>query len=280
MVMRNFTDRLHAKMESELQITTTAVTEEPARSIACFSVVEKATQELKEFLKDYEFSESQEEILFFKEIKPRFSHLLDYYGEVAYIMAERPSGDRKTLIQYFRKVIAHNRAYMNRHKILHSYYKLDRSSEDNLLFRRYTNFEPLYPEYSGDMDTSFSTISSKIFSKLMAFEKLNDMLANEIEKLKRRPISSPGEKKKTKDLVWTDSKANLVELGYSIYNRGSVNYGKAELADIMLALEMVFQVQIGNYYRIYVDLCSRKKSRTPYLDSLKENMERRMDERL
>jgi hypothetical protein len=65
-----------------------------------------------------------------------------------------------------------------------------------------------------------------------------------------------------------------------LYCRGSLNHGNADVKDIITELEYLFNVQLGNFYRTYFDMGIRKKSRTPYLDSLKETLERRMDEGL
>lgn len=279
--MIQFANQLNSEIEQELNLVAIGPDREALKAKASFEIIDLALHRLKDFIKSYQFKSSEEEIKFFKEIKPQFHHLLIYYSELAFIESNKPIGDRKTLIVYLRKVIDRNSEFVERHKMLHSYYHLGHTAEDELLFLRNSVHPSLYPENSVDLDTSFSTKSSAVLSKLLAFEKLNDHMAREIEYLKRGAevvINTPDKKKDL--LVWTDSKAALVELAYALLARGSANYGKADLNQIMQTLEMAFGVQAGNYYRTFVDLSNRKKGRTPFLDSLKEGLLRKMDERL
>lgn len=46
----------------------------------------------------------------------------------------------------------------------------------------------------------------------------------------------------------------------------------------MVCLEESFNVKVGNFYRVFQGQRIRKKSRTTFLDTLKENLIKRMDE--
>lgn len=46
----------------------------------------------------------------------------------------------------------------------------------------------------------------------------------------------------------------------------------------MNALSILFNTDLGDYYRVYLNLKSRKKDRTSYLNSLVDNLIKRMDE--
>ena len=46
----------------------------------------------------------------------------------------------------------------------------------------------------------------------------------------------------------------------------------------MMALETVFNIDLGEYYRTYVSIRERKIDRTKYLNLITENLVRRMDE--
>lgn len=278
--MIQFANRLHREMEQQLELVALKEDRESLKARKSFEVVNQTLHQLKDFIKTYQFTSSAEEIHFFKDLKPRFHHLMIYYGEKTFIESNKPHGDRDTVVKYLRGIVKEHSKFIKRHKIIHSYYQLGRTQEDELMFLRNAVSTSIYPEYNIDLDTTFCTKSSTILSKLMAFEKINDELAGEIEHLKNgvQTLLNPEIKKST--LVWTDSKAALVELAYALLARGSANYGKAELSQIMSTLEIAFNIQTGNYYRTYVDLSSRKKGRTPFIDSLKEHLERRMDQNL
>src|SRR5690606_38136338 len=129
-----------------------------------------------------------------------------------------------------------------------------------------------------DLDQQFSTIGGSCFAKFMGFEKMIGYLLQKINHLENGGKELEAQRKHSS--TWTDSKSALVELAYALYCRGSINYGKADIKQIVSELEYLFNIHLGNFYRTYLDIAIRKKSRTPYIDSLKESLERRMDEGL
>jgi hypothetical protein len=147
---------------------------------------------------------------------------------------------------------------------------------DSLYFLRESDKDPLQPEYMLDIDLSFSTIHSFKLAKLQAFENLQHYLNNAIFLLDHPGlISSKDEKPRNR---WTDSKAALIELVYAMHSRGSINNGKGDVKQIVADLESFFNIQVGNFYRTFQSMRIRKKNRTAYLDTLKESLERRMDD--
>lgn len=80
------------------------------------------------------------------------------------------------------------------------------------------------------------------------------------------------------NLTWTGKKVFLIELGYSLYSSCDINGGKATISEIMDALSILFNTDLGDYYRVYLNLKSRKKDRTSYLNSLIDSLIKRMDE--
>lgn len=280
--MIRFTNQLLSEVEEQLAIEAIRHERAAVRARASFDIVNAAMVRLKDFMKEYVFADQQEEIRFFKEEKPKLHQLLIFYGEQTFIESNKPIRDRKSVIRYLSKVIEGNNNFIERHKLLHSYYHLGHYTEDHILFLRSSNHPLLYPEYRIDLDSSFSVESSLILSQLLAFEKLNEYYSRQIEQLKKGPeqvITSIADKKKY-NLVWTATKASFVELVYGIYSSGAANFGKADINQLMQGMESVFNIQIDNPYRTYVDLSNRKKERTPFLDNMKFNLEKNMDDKL
>lgn len=240
-------------------------------------IIQTTIRKLKKFIHNYTFKDQEEEILFFKEIKPQFIRELIYFTELFYIEANKPIGDRIILEDYYRQIIHRNRIYFERNQALYVYYRSGKTINDSLYFLRESDEEPMHPEYMLDMDLRFSTIHSFKLSKLQAFENLQNYLNNAISLL-----DHPGGLKSSKDEKaknrWTDSKAALIELVYAMHSRGSINNGKGDLKQIVSDLESFFNIQVGNFYRTFQSMRIRKKNRTVYLDTLKESLERRMDE--
>ncbi|UZJ63948.1 RteC domain-containing protein [Sphingobacterium sp. KU25419] len=278
--MDQYTTTLYNQMEKGLQETAIVPQRPMEKAKASFEIAEGIMEQLKEFIRGYTFADRMEEIRFFKSIKPKFHRYLIYFSELIYIEAEQPAADRRNRIAFYKLQIARNLSFIARYKSLHTYVRLGNDAEDEILFLREHGGQHVYPEYGGDIDRSFSTLSSSNLAKLQAFDMVNKYLSKQIDEVKQHRHSGVAPQQKATTLVWTDSKADLVELAYALYSKGSLNHGKVNIKDIIGTLENTFDIRIGNFYRIYTDLSLRKKSRTPYTDSMKEYLERRMDSTL
>lgn len=79
-------------------------------------------------------------------------------------------------------------------------------------------------------------------------------------------------------LKWTGSKVALIELLYGLHATSVVEGGRADIKQLAKGLEQLFNVNLGNYYRVYQDIRLRKKGQTQYIDSMKSQLIRKMDE--
>ena len=82
----------------------------------------------------------------------------------------------------------------------------------------------------------------------------------------------------SKLLQWTDSKVALVEFIYAIYAGKCFNNGNTSLKDIAFCCEVLFNIEVGDFYRIFLEIRNRKKNRTQFLDKLKDKIQKMMDE--
>ena len=53
---------------------------------------------------------------------------------------------------------------------------------------------------------------------------------------------------------------------------------QSNLKEIAFCCETLFDIEIGDFYRIFLEIRNRKKSRTQFLDKLKEKITQMMDE--
>ncbi|MBL7706620.1 MAG: RteC domain-containing protein [Taibaiella sp.] len=52
----------------------------------------------------------------------------------------------------------------------------------------------------------------------------------------------------------------------------------ADIRQIISALEGIFKIQLGDFYRVFLNIRIRQSSRTTFMDELKEKLIERMDE--
>jgi hypothetical protein len=79
-------------------------------------------------------------------------------------------------------------------------------------------------------------------------------------------------------LRWTDPKQGLIELIYSLKEKGAFNDGKADLSRITGYFEDVFSIKLGNISSNFQKVLSRKTGYTNYIDKLKDRLLGRIDE--
>jgi len=276
--MENFTSSLYAKMNEELEQLAMTADNILQRAERSYHVVEHTLEELKGYIIAYTFKDKQEEIRFFKEIKPMFLAELIYYMEVFQVESwKSPVGSEDEVAHYG---LGKKRVdfYFKRYNDLYTYYRKGGCEQDERYFlREDTAPELITPMSFSDMDPRFSTVYSFHFAKMQAYEQFSNYLQQCVYRLERpgmEPIKDESKKSRT---VWSDSKADLIELAYGIYARGSVNHGKADIKEIITAFELIFNVNLGNFYRTFQNLRIRKKNRTPYWDAAKNDLIKTMD---
>ena len=110
------------------------------------------------------------------------------------------------------------------------------------------------------------------------FEDLIQFLQIEIGKVESKNMmdSVAPEKLLNSNLNWTGSKTNLIELVYALQSSGSINSGTADIKEIALMLERVFNIDLGNYYQTFTEIRSRKSNPTKFIDNLKESLINRL----
>lgn len=261
----------------EIALTSENLLQRAERS---YTAVQQSLQKVKEFINSYTFYDQEEEIRFFKVLKPRFLKQLIYYWKIFHLEAEKPQRDKEGLMAWYKQKIERINQFFQASHSFYIYYRLLRSDKDERYFTRGADGYEILPEYSLEIDKQFCTVHSLRLAKLQAYEMLNEYLLSELYVL-QNPSYSAGLQylNNRPDTTWTDSKVDLIELGYSIQSRGSVNNGKADVKLVMNALEYAFNITTGNYYAVFQqNIRIRKKNRAVYLDKLRDALDKRMDD--
>ena len=78
-------------------------------------------------------------------------------------------------------------------------------------------------------------------------------------------------------MVWTGNKVDLVELIYALEKASCLNHGHVNIKEIVVYIEVVFNVDLGDYYHTFCEMRNRA-NRTAFLDRLTKVLNNRMDE--
>lgn len=238
----------------------------------------QALNKLKKFILKYKFQSESEEIEFFKFIKPHFLSKVIYYNKVYNIEMKRPSGGEAIIGKYLRSEFKKLKRYFNNNADFYAYYRAQNTYMDYKYFvRGKLDVQLNVDTFVFETDPKFSTSHDFKVARIIATDMLEVYIKNELIKLKRtdpedHKIYAPKVK-----LNWTDSKAAMIELIYALYYKGSLNNGQADIKEIAKYFEVVFNTDLGDVYRSYLEIKNRS-SRTKFLSGLKDVLNEKMTE--
>ena len=276
--MKDFVFNIRQRIESEIKNIQNSETHSASQIKQIISFIEERINELKIFIRNYSFKNEQEEILFFKELKPSVCCLLLYYIRLYHIEERRLGKTDFAQSVYLSKEL--KQVEKNNEQIgnFYQYYKSGNTNFDYLYFCR--------GSYNILLDTScnsfekerfFSTNHDYDVANIMANDLLKNYLIAEADKLNSQLYYQAIDVMYNHKMQWTDSKTSLVELIYALYSSGCINNGNISLKKMAQFTEAMFQIEIGDPYRTFLEIRGRKKSRTAFLDEMKNKLIETMD---
>lgn len=274
--MRKFTNELYQKMQLSIQEISNSGIAGYDYYKTCYHETIEISKKLKAFILDYQFSDEKEEIEFFKDIKPRFQSRLMYFKELIQVEVQKPLvSEKRLLAKYYRRSSNHYSVLASRNQIFLHYMRSNFDSGDHLLFVRSSDsFDFIQTDL--DLDENYSTPASAELAKLISYELVIEHLGKKIERLSSNSNTDPSTL--PRQLMWTGRKAALIELAYGLQSAGIVNNGNASVAQIIEALEYIFNVSTGKYYRVFQNIRIRQGSRTLFMEEVIKALNKRMDE--
>jgi len=242
---------------------------------------EKCIKQLRRKVIDIGFDSKDEEISFFKHIKPQIFSRLIYYVKLFSIESKRPRSSSKYQVKYLNNHINKLQVFFNDNLEFYHYYRRGATTLDEEYFIRGKSDLRLPTEsYHFFIDEQFSTCQDTTVATIMAYDMLIVYLQQEIKKIlnntnhnKINPMKQSSSK-----LFWTGSKTDLIELIYALHSSGAINSGTADIKEMASLFEKMFNVDLGNYYHTFIDIRARKCSKTKFLDRLTEVLIKRLND--
>lgn len=97
-------------------------------------VILKTLEKVKKKTIHHTFKSQQEEIQFFKSLKPRFVSKLIYYNEIHKIETRKPYGGERVLRKYLHKELNKLKRYFDDHLDFYKYYRTGSTYLDHKYF--------------------------------------------------------------------------------------------------------------------------------------------------
>lgn len=223
--------------------------------------------ELKQFASTYKFTSESEEIKFFKEIKPVFLSQFFYYKKVFALRLFDSFKDAKTRQANYYKILQQLERFVQKNLEFYEYCMTNTTYLDKHYFTRNKQTHK-----SIDRDEKFSTGYDTKLAKVLANELLKKYILDLLKKSQTDRSSDI-----YSALIWTGSKTDLIELIYALHSVDVFNNGTANIKVIASAFEDVFNISLGDYYRTFQDMRIRKRSQTPFLDTLRGSFTNRLN---
>lgn len=242
---------------------------------AVIPIIIQCLSEVKAYVLKNGFKNIDEEIHFFKNQKPVIISKLVYYNAIYKIETKKPYGGKEVMEAYLNKQLSKLKRFFDKNMAFYSYYRTDSDYLDHTYFvRGKHNIKLSLDTVYFETDHNFSTSHDYKVAKIIANDLIRDYLEDQLNN-----IGNDGKLPTLQKLNWTDSKTALAELIYAIQSQGVFNNGNIDIKAIVRVFERTFNVDLGDFYHTFLELKSRKKNRTKFLDSLKESVIRKMDKR-
>lgn len=280
MKQRFFHDALSnlKKKEERLSMKASKIIEE---SYSMTLLLKDLLAELKDFVIDSGFDSEQQEIDFFKNIKPQILGKLIFYNKVYRMETSCPVPNGKLLFKYFSGQLEQLKLIYKDYagsSDFYRYYKANRTDLDDRFFRLgniefYDGLNSVVFEMDAQFSTYYDYKVSRIISDDLLYQYLlRRMDPDESEKLCEE-ISLEAY---SKDIYWTDSKNALIELVYALHASGAVSNGRVGISKLAMLFEMAFRIKLGDLHHSFHRMKDRSGSKTYFLDQLTTNLEKYM----
>ena len=275
MTLEQYAHQLKMELENGLSLINLQGRDKLIQLESAFQHTEQVLGKLNGFVCTYTFDSQEEEIHFFKRIKPQFQSESIYYAELFILESNRPLTGKQAQRDYFVEEQRSLKGFMDRHRTLYNYMLLDQRHFDTQYFLRRARSDVSMPHgYHSTIDNRCCTVHSIQVSTLQAVLRINQYLQEMLHELDGRTVSITQAPK----LKWTAQKVQLVELIYALKVCNVFNHGEIGIKELARNLEQILGTKIGDIYRIFQEIRIRKKGRTVFLDSLREKLEGYMEE--
>ena len=276
--MESFFTSLMLKADRELHYLRTKYPSKEREAEEACKMLQVAYARLENFELSHVFSSAQEEITYYKVLKPKIGSQLIYFSGIYHIESERPKSGLRAGKEYLLRELEKIRDYFEDNIGFVCYYRSNENYLDHLYFQRKMTYPGQVSFSTRDPEKGYSVNYEFKAAKLLANDLLHTYLRDQLRALDEPAAPPVSTIPPRPDLKWSESKSALVELIYAIRETGALNFGKADIKEIAELCERTFHVKLGDYYRTFNDMRGRKTGRTKFLDTLRSALIARMEE--
>lgn len=267
-----------SKLNEQLSFIDLEIDDQVKKCENAIYIILKSIESVKKLVTKNSFKSDLEEIIFFKELKPQFTSKLIYYNMLYKIEMKRPNGGNRILKKYYINELLKLKSFFDNELDFYQYYRSGSIYLDYKYFQRGKfDIKLALDNYYFETDTTFSTSHDFKVAQILANDLIQLYLENQLIMIENKDNSEKTQRKPNIKLMWTGSKVALTELLYALHSEGVFNNGAVDLKDIAEYFEHIFEIDLGQYRRAFLEIRARKSERTKFITSLNETLLKRMD---
>jgi hypothetical protein len=239
--------------------------------------LEKKLKKLFKWVKVYQFETEEEEIYFFKELKPSLISKILFYKHVLKIESSLPCS-KKEKRKHYVKALDKASAIAREDQGFYQYYRSKATYKDESYFirRPYENIISDYPILLF-FDSKISTSRGYQVANLICSDMLIGFLELKIDELNHK--NGMANLHEPLNYSWSGNKIDLVELIYALKQAKLINNGNVDVKELAKHVGEIFNIELeDNIYRIFQDIKLRKTVRTKFINRLADNLNQKLNE--
>ncbi len=238
--------------------------------------IENKLNEIYNWLNNYVFLSIQEEIYFFKELKPKLVSKLIYYKAILKLETTLPQ-TKKDKKKKYEKLLTEINQYAEKNRDVYEYYRSRTSHKDEDFFVRRSYKDIIKNDCCLiNCDSKICTSHDYKMANIIANDMFTSYIENKLDELNGKckfNITQIDHK-----FNWTGTKVDMTELVYGFQASGCINNGNVDLKELAIFLGTIFNMEIdSNLYGNYSDIKSRKVPKTRFINTMSDKLIEKMD---
>lgn len=241
-------------------------------------------EELRLLLKKNDFTSVESEINFFKYQKPYVYGRAIYFSQLQKFQTDKPKSNIREQRNFIEAAIRKLEIKKYKQREFFRYCRNMEKRLDQFYFLRSKEQLEIYLDTARlDDDRQFSTSHCKKAAEIIEYDLLTnfyDLELNNLLKLENNLTIKEVKPAVLNNLSWTGTKTDLIELIFALNESNALRNGKSELKKIVAVVELIFEIELGNIYKVFDQIRAREKDPTKFLDNLRYGLIKKINSKL
>lgn len=187
--MKQLSNEIISKINTEIEMSCIDSDVSSDKALHMISFIRPLFEELREFIHRYTFQDVNEEISFFKDIKPFILSKLIYFSDIYTLELRKPNGSKEVLKEHYKKKQTAITEFCNANLDFYQYYRSKATHLDRYYFLRgHENYKLCHNCGMFDKDPLFSTCCDHKVAKMLAYDMLEIYLQQRLQEVERQAV--------------------------------------------------------------------------------------------